>query len=299
MDAFDKDLAIDDIQFGLNQLGIANVLQLMDKYGLPKVLKSGSFYESYVPKRLDLASPHQLGALTSYIKAHTKAGASLDEMASRLRDDNVFGLFISHSQSQEAEALALKEQFALGGVDCFVASDDIETSTEWLVEIVDQLEQMDGLMSLTTQQSILSATCNQEIGFALGAGKPVVSVMVGEAPQGLVGSTQAISWKDRFSEKDVALFVVEALMKFPQCSEKLTSLLVRQLVSYDQPYESFKVIGFCRKALTFSDCLTAGQIFELRKAVIENEQIARFASGRGPELIESLCVDFEKRAAVA
>ena len=108
MDAFDKDLAIDDIQFGLNQLGIANVLQLMDKYGLPKVLKSGSFYESYVPKRLDQASPHQLAALTSYIKAHTKTGVSLDEMASRLRDDNAFGLFISHSQSQEAEALAVK-----------------------------------------------------------------------------------------------------------------------------------------------------------------------------------------------
>jgi len=298
MEAFNKEQTIAEIKLAFKRLKMSHIVSLMDKYGLPSVLKVGSFHEIYLPKRLDNASMHQLAALNASLQSQYLIGGTLDEKYGLQKEEDKFKLFISHSAEQEEEALALKEQFAYGGIDSFVAGDDIEANTEFMVEIVTQLEAMDGLLSLVTDHSVESPTCNQEVGFALGAGKPVISVMSGQVPQGLVGAMQAIERKEGAADKDVALDVIDALMKMPQWGSRLTNLFVRRLVSYESPADSFKIIGFCRKALAFSNSLTAGQIFELRKAARENDQIARFASGRGPELIESLCVDFESKLAV-
>lgn len=298
MNAFNKEQTIAEIKLAFKRLKMSHIVSLMDKYGLPSVLKVGSFHDIYLPKRLEAASMHQLAALNAALQSQYLVGGALDEKYGLPSEEEIFKLFISHAVSQEEEALALKEQFAYGGIDCFVAGEDIAANTEWLVEIVTELEAMDGLLSLITDRSIESVTCNQEVGFALGAGKPVVSVMNEQAPLGLIGAMQAVERKEGMSDKDVALEVIDALMKLPLWGPRLTNLFVRRLVSYESPSDSFKVIGFCRKALAFSNHLTAGQIFELRKAARENDQIARFASGRGPELIESLCVDFETKLAV-
>lgn len=298
MNGFNRSQVICDVKLAFRRIKVSHIVQLMDKYGLPDVTKVGSFQDIYLPKRLDAASDHQLAALNANLKARYDVGGFMDEKYGLVNEEDIFRLFLSHSNSQADEAALLKEQFAYGGIDCFVSGEDIPTSAEWLVEIVTQLEHVDGLISITSDQSVGSATCNQEVGFALGRGIPVISVMAGQAPQGLVGAMQAIERKEGCSEKDVALEVIGALMNLPNCGPRLTTLLVNRLVRYNTPNDSFKVIGFCRKALSYSSYLTAGQIYELRKAAIENEQIARFASGRGPELIESLCIDFEQRIAV-
>lgn len=298
MGEFNKEQTISEIKLAFKRLKLSHIVSLLDKYGVPQVLKVGSFHDIYLPKRLSEASQHQLAALNAALQSQYLIGGALDEKYGTQSEEDSFKLFISHSVDQEEEAAGLKEQFAYGGIECFVAGEDIAANTAWLVEIITELEGMDGLLSLVTDRSIESVTCNQEVGFALGAGKPVVSVMSEQAPQGLIGAMQAVERKEGMSDKDVALEVIGALMNLPQWGPRLTNLFVRRLVSYESPNDSFKVIGFCRKALALSKDLSAGQIFELRKAARENDQIARFASGRGPELIEDLCVDFETRLAV-
>ncbi len=299
MDAFDKQQTINDMKLTMRRLRISYSLELMDKCGLPQVPKVGKFHDIYLQGRLEAANLHQLAALSAILKAKYDHGSALSEKYALLNDKDQFRVFISHSCEQANEAQELKEQLEYGGIDCFVASDDIATASEWLVEIVTQLEHMDALITLVTDQSVQSATCNQEVGFALGAGKPVLSVMDQVPPKGLIGSLQAIERKEESMPKDVALEVIGALMKYPVMGPQLTSLLVHKLVGYDEPDNSFKVIGFCRKALQQSSHLMAGQIYELRKAARENAEIARFASGRGPELIETLCQELEAKTGTA
>lgn len=295
MDAFNKEQSVCDIKLGLRRIRVTHILELLEKCGVPPIPKVGSFHDVYLQKRLDAASVHQLAALSAIIKSKYSEGSFLLEKYSLFQDSDQLRVFISHSAHQEEEAQALKEQLEYGGVECFVAGEDIATASEWLVEIVTQLEHMDVLITLVSENSVVSPTCNQEVGFALGAGKPVLSVMDQLPPAGLIGSMQAIERKEGDLVKDVALEVISALMRLPHLGPQLTSILVRQLVAYDQPRDSFKVIGFCRKALATSPYLLAGQIFELRRAAQENAEIARFASGRGPELIESLCQEFEEK----
>ena len=290
---FNREQVIADIKMVMRRLKVTHCLHLLNHYGLPATCKIGKFYEDYLPRRLEVASDHQLAALNSILAMKYARGSHLAEKYAQLNEKDQFRFFISHSATQAEKAQDLKQYLEYGGFDCFVAGDDIATASEWLVEIITQLEHMDGLISLVTDSSIESPTCNQEVGFALGAGKPVLSVMKDVPPQGLVGALQAIEWQEEDTAKDAALSAIEALMRLPHVGPKLTSLLVKQLVTYDDPDNSFKVIGFCRKALQSSTYLQAWQLFELRKAARENPEIARFASGRGPELIETLAQELE------
>lgn len=293
--AFDREQVIGEVKLSLKRLRVTHALYLLNQYGLPAVRKIGKFFEDYLPRRLNAASDHQLAALHGTLAMKYARGSFLAEKYAYLNEQDQFRIFISHSATQADKAQDLKDYLEYGGFDCFVAGDDIATAAEWLIEIVSQLEHMDALITLVSDQSNDSPTCNQEVGFALGAGKPVLSVMGDVPPQGLIGSMQAIEWPEETGAKEVSLAAVEALMQQPHVGPKLTNILVKQLVGYDEPQDSFKVIGFCRKALQSSTYLQAWQIFEMKKAARENPEIARFASGRGPELIETLCVDLESK----
>lgn len=294
---FSKEQTICDIKLILSRIRVTHCLGLLDKSGLSPVRKFGKFYEDYLPRRLGAANVHQLAGLKATLMTKYDQGSYLAGKFSQSNDHEQFRIFISHSTEQAEDALELKDQLEFGGFECFVASDDIATASEWLVEIITQLEHMDALITLVSDHSIESPTCNQEVGFALGAGKPVLSVMDGVPPGGLIGSMQAIERKEGSLPKDVAIEAISALMRLPNIGPQLSSIMVRQLIGYNDPKDSFKVIGFCRKALLASPFLTAGQIFELRKAARENLEIARFASGRGPELIETLCEHLEVKIA--
>ena len=294
--AFDREQVIADVKLSLRRLRVTHALYLLNQYGLPATRKIGKFFEDYLPRRLSAASDHQLAALNGTLSMKYAQGSFLAEKYGYLNDQDQFRIFISHSVADADKAQELKDHLEFGGFDCFVASDDIATASEWLIEIVSQLEHMDALITLVSDKGNESPACNQEVGFALGAGKPVLSVMGEVPPQGLIGSMQAIDWDDEHGAKDVALSAVEALMQQPHVGPKLTNVLVKQLVGYDEPNDSFKVIGFCRKALQSSSYLQAWQIYELKKAARENAEIARFASGRGPELIETLAQELEENA---
>ena len=106
---------------------------------------------------------------------------------------DAFRLFISHKAEDKQLAMGIKARLRdHHSIASFVAHEDIEPSKEWQREIERELGEMDGLVALLTSEFRNSQWTDQEIGFALGRGVPVISVRLGMDPYGFIGKYQAI-----------------------------------------------------------------------------------------------------------
>jgi len=104
-----------------------------------------------------------------------------------------FRLFLSHKAEVKKETGALKERLEAFGVSCFVAHMDIHPTKEWQDEIESALSSMDGFVALLTDNFHESDWTDQEVGFALARGVPIVAVRLGRDPYGFIGRFQGLS----------------------------------------------------------------------------------------------------------
>ncbi len=83
------------------------------------------------------------------------------------------------------------------GISAFVAHQDIQPTKAWQDEIENALTTMDAFVALLTEGFHESEWTDQEVGFALVRGIPVVSVRLGRDPYGFIGKFQALaaSWE--------------------------------------------------------------------------------------------------------
>lgn len=102
-------------------------------------------------------------------------------------------LFISHRDTNKKDATNLATLLEGYGISSFVAHDTIEPLEKWEKEIVKGLKTMEIMLVFITDGFFDSCWTNQEIGFALGKGVPIISLKLQkDAPQGFVSDTQAI-----------------------------------------------------------------------------------------------------------
>ncbi|NJM28974.1 MAG: toll/interleukin-1 receptor domain-containing protein [Rhizobiales bacterium] len=102
-------------------------------------------------------------------------------------------LFISHRDEHKRKAFELAEALEAFGISSFVAHDTIEATKEWRKEILNGLETMEIMLVFLTDSFHESSYTNQEIGFALGKGVPVISLKLeGKDPPGFVNNEQAL-----------------------------------------------------------------------------------------------------------
>lgn len=114
----------------------------------------------------------------------------------RLWEPNTLKLFVSHGDTHKAQAHSLSDQLKEYGVSCFVAHDSIEPDEEWQTEIEKALQSMDAMLAFITDDFFLSAWTNQEIGYAIAKGVPIVSLKLeGQDPIGFIKDRQAIKGK--------------------------------------------------------------------------------------------------------
>lgn len=167
----------------------------------------------------------------------TERGLKIKELSSvtqtldtenRLFQINSFRLFISHKDDSKKFANDLKKALEVFGISSFVAHDDIEPSTEWQTEIEKALLSMDSLLALLTTGFSSSVWTNQEVGFAFGKGVFILSVKAGEDPKGFVGKFQALRPINK-NVDDLALQIVEHLIKNPSTSKKMKSAYINAL----------------------------------------------------------------------
>jgi TIR domain-containing protein len=132
--------------------------------------------------------------------------------AERIWGTEGYRVFLSHKAEVKKKAGELKEQMAVFGVSGFVAHADIKPTKEWQDEIENALASMDAFVALLTEKFHKSFWTDQEVGYALGRGVPLIAVKLGSDPYGFIGKFQALActWED------APLEIVKLLIKHPR-----------------------------------------------------------------------------------
>jgi hypothetical protein len=109
-----------------------------------------------------------------------------------LWENGMLRLFLSHVSAHKKNVAELKADFRSYGVSAFVAHEDIEPNAEWLHEIELALQSMDALVALLTPDFHQSKWTDQEVGFAMGSNRTIISVRLGTDPYGFIGKFQGL-----------------------------------------------------------------------------------------------------------
>ena len=150
------------------------------------------------------------------------------EATKRLWEADYFRLFLSHKDTVKREAAQLRDKLRQYGISAFVAHEDIHPTKEWQDEIENALATMDGFVALMTPDFHDSYWTDQEVGYALARGVPIVPVRMGQDPYGFLGKFQGLttSW-DLASEG-----LVKLLINSPRMLSSFIGAL-RRCSSYD------------------------------------------------------------------
>jgi hypothetical protein len=116
-----------------------------------------------------------------------------EPVVKRIWKENEFRLFLSHKTEVKKETAHLKDRLSIYGVSCFVAHEDIHPTQEWQDEIENALATMDGFVALMTTNFHESSWTDQEVGYALARGVPIIPVRFGLDPYGFIGKFQGLS----------------------------------------------------------------------------------------------------------
>lgn len=140
-------------------------------------------------------------------------------------------LFISHRDTHKAAARAFANALRTFGVSAFVAHDTIEPMSSWQREIEKGLATMEIMLAFVTDDFHESIWTNQEIGYALGKGIPIVSVKLGKHdPAGFIGEKQAIR-SDINKPDEMARSVLRILVDNLGQKERLRDMIVASFAS--------------------------------------------------------------------
>jgi hypothetical protein len=118
--------------------------------------------------------------------------------AERVWGDRGYRLFLSHKATVKKQVGMLKDGLEPFGIRGFVAHEDIHPTKDWQDEIENALASMDAFAALLTEDFHDSLWTDQEVGYALGRGIPMIAVKLGQNPYGFIAKFQALScnWDD-------------------------------------------------------------------------------------------------------
>jgi hypothetical protein len=199
----------------------------------------------------------------SQLLATRVAPSELD--ARRIWLDGCFRLFLSHLSSDKIAVSKLSDELRIYGISAFVAHEHIQPSLPWQDEIILGLRTMHALVALVTPEFHKSQWTDQEIGWALGRGVPVISIRLGKDPCGFAGKFQALSGS---LEQPTALSksIVAVLITNPLTSSEMRRAVVKAFSSSRSFVRSIALKAVIVKATGFSD----EEKTELQKACTEN-----------------------------
>lgn len=112
-------------------------------------------------------------------------------------ESNRVKLFISHHHKDAEELESLQKKLDEYYVESFLAPRNIEIGENFLKKIRDELNSCAIFLLIGNKDSLNSPFVNQEIGFALGQNKAIIStIKEGNAPLGFLQHQQAINYKN-------------------------------------------------------------------------------------------------------
>jgi len=158
-------------------------------------------------------------------------------------DDGMFRLFISHLAASKKKAATLQDALRIFGISSFVAHNDIMPTTEWEDQIELALSTCDALIALLHDKFHESSWTDQEIGFAMGRGVPVCSVLLGQMPYGFIGRFQAFNGEGKTVD-ELAGEIFDAFRKNKQTQSRMSGILIAQFEGSNTFAEAKERIGY-------------------------------------------------------
>ncbi|MCC4256993.1 toll/interleukin-1 receptor domain-containing protein [Sphingobium lactosutens] len=179
-------------------------------------------------------------------------------------------LFISHRDGQKAGAHKLAAALKTYGISSFVAHDTIGPMKKWQREILSGLETMEVFLTYLTDDFGESLWCQQEIGFALGKGIPIVSLKLEKAdPPGFIGDTQALKG-DLDSPEDSAAQLYTIITKALNAGDRLQDGLIAAFVASDDFDQARSRFNRMKENV---ESLTEAQVDAIVQGYAENESL--------------------------
>ncbi|TNV36753.1 toll/interleukin-1 receptor domain-containing protein, partial [Yersinia pestis] len=166
---------------------------------------------------------------------------------------NLIRVFISHRDKYKREAQELANSLEEYGFSCFVAHETIEPLKEWRNEIVNGLKTMEVMLVLLTDDFNDSIWTCQEVGYALGANKPVVTLKVGKVdPAGFISHLQAVKGSldnPTHNAELLNMLLAESIGKASRIQQALISTFIASQ-SFDEAKHRFNRMNKSIKKLT-------------------------------------------------
>jgi hypothetical protein len=126
----------------------------------------------------------------------------------RIWKEDGFRVFLSHKAEVKKQTADLKESLLVYGISSFVAHADIRPTKAWQDEIENALSTMDAFVALMTKNFHESDWTDQEVGFALARGVPMIAVKLDRDPYGFIGKFQALTCSWAGAAKEVARVLI-------------------------------------------------------------------------------------------
>lgn len=183
------------------------------------------------------------------------------EATKRVWQDDSYRIFLSHKSEVKRETAKLKSRLGCFGASAFVAHDDIHPTKEWQDEIENALATMDAFVALMTDKFHDSDWTDQEVGYALARGVPIIAVSLGRKPYGFLGKFQALSsdW-DKAGNNIIKLLINQ---------ERMISAYIRVL----RECPNFDTGNILSTVLSSIHHLSTQQIDDIVKAYNENGEL--------------------------
>ena len=178
-------------------------------------------------------------------------------------------LFLSHVSRIKDEVGEVKEHLLPFGIHSFVAHEDIEPQQLWQREIEIALGSMEVLCAFVTHDLVSSRWCDQEAGFALGRGIPVIAVNYGAVPYGFLGKSQAIGGDNR-DAKECAMKIADVIAKQEHLQTRFTEALVEAVAT---AHSFADAIASMSRLQEFQKHLSEAQIKRLLQSARDNSQV--------------------------
>ncbi len=177
--------------------------------------------------------------------------------------------FLSHTSNRKKRAASLKGQLEDYGCDVFVAHEDIEPTVVWLDEIQAALASCHCLIAWVTDDFHDSLWTDQEVGFVLGRGLPVVPIRAGNDPYGLMGKLQAVPFK-KAASSNVAEAIFTALNGKNETAQFVASGAVQAFLDSGSFAEAKRRMAIVERLTAITPALRQ----RLSEAAATNNQIA-------------------------
>lgn len=179
----------------------------------------------------------------------------------RIWGDKGYRVFLSHKSEVKKETAELKNQLGLFGISGFVAHTDIKPTRHWQDEIEIALASMHAFVALLTKGFHDSDWTDQEVGYALARGVPLIAVKIERDPYGFIGKFQALSssWSNAPGE------IAKLLIAQPRMLDAFVDAAVN-CGSFDQG-------NILSAVLPYIEVLSSDQTDRLVSAFNENRQL--------------------------